>query len=447
MSSSSFRSSFGVELEFVIAVQFEPCSPPPGFDPRTTGPVHCDRRMTEEQVAARIKTVLTDTIRRALQNQPSGDRVVASADQIDGNSEHLREYTDWVVKRDATVVVADNDRRSALFWHDVEVTSPALWATSRSYAEVHRVVRALTSRWWAYAPASAGLHVHYGWGADWISFAPLRQLAAFLYAADPVLAQMHGAARRGSEWCPSNRWYNALAHGTSFAITNRLDRHKACADVEAPPVDPDDFAARHTVATRLTSGGAAGRAGIVFRRGELPGYEFDREAFEDSDPLPLRFGPREEMAANPDGSELPLQIGAGVLEILRSTNAPSVAVMMQGILLSAYNFEAYSLNYREDDEITKRTVEFRQAQGTLDADEVVAHATIAVVVAEFACRTDVAGLLKITLDLAEAEENPEWYDVFDLLGELGLEHEARVIQRRHARERGIKLTDEQAGRS
>ncbi|KAI1769821.1 putative amidoligase enzyme-domain-containing protein [Hypoxylon cercidicola] len=445
VTSDTGRSSFGVELEFLIAVRFEKGPPPPGFERAPGRPIDCERGRSGEEVEKVIEKLLSATINEALEGH-RGDRVVASAAELDVEVDnfHLWEYMEWGVKRDVSVVVDDNEWENALYWHDVEITSPALYATENSFAEVRRVINALKAKWWVFAPESAGLHVHYSRGNDYIPFEHLRRIASFLYAGDPILVQMHPERRRNqTEYCPSNRLYSGLAHGMTAQIA-KGGYTEGIVDVEGEPFYPGDFAGQQPEdrETRIR----APAFPTVFKRGSLPGYEFDQNEFNlNIHPLLIRT-PTKEHAPNPDRSK-PLSIPIGVLEILACDNAPSISLLQNNFIWerSAYNFEAYKGSTYYNNDGSKRTIEFRQAAGTLDADEVIAYCKIAVGLADFASRTDPNELFKMALDFSDAEENPKWYDVFDLLFDVGLAEEALVIQRGRAREHGIEIIDEVGG--
>ncbi|KAI1087059.1 hypothetical protein F5B19DRAFT_476860 [Rostrohypoxylon terebratum] len=121
----------------------------------------------------------------------------------------------------------------------------------------------------------------------------------------------------------------------------------------------------------------------------------------------------------------------------------------------AYNFNAYQHRFyrrvlmienRPDPERQpKRTIEFRQAAGTVDPEEIVAHAKIVVRLCEYASVTTTEELWKTIGDLAVGEAHNDWYDVFDFLVDLNLEAEARVIERHMAKERGIEILDQERG--
>ncbi|KAI4859177.1 hypothetical protein F4820DRAFT_467273 [Hypoxylon rubiginosum] len=499
MASEEIRSSFGVELEFVIAVQYEPGPPPPQFassDSRA-GPIEFRRGDGAVALENLIRHRLQNTIATALEGH-RGDHVINSRDELDNDeivNSHIEDYMEWEVKRDESVRMA-SDRRDQLFWHDVEITSPALWATEKSFDEVRAVVNALTSSWWIISPPSSGLHVHYGRGWDHIPFEHLRKIGAFLYAADPILAQMHPENRRNNDYCPSNRLYSNLAHGATPDLARQ--RYEGLQgnpiDDEAEPVDTDDIVREQAERlerkreekereerereerekekrerkekekegkgeeeeeeeeevevkypdlreTRIR----APDFPAVFKRGVLPGYNFSLQDFENCVDFLLLDQPDENLAPGTD-REMPLDIPTGMLQILASQSAPIVSGLHENTRWgrSAYNFQAYGVMYRMPAQ-DKRTIEFRQPAGTLDVDEVLAHIKISVGVADFASRLSYGELYKWAVDTDQAEEHPEWYDVFDILYDMGLVEEARVIQRRHARDRGIEIIDEVAG--
>ena len=89
---------------------------------------------------------------------------------------------------------------------------------------------------------------------------------------------------------------------------------------------------------------------------------------------------------------------------------------------------AYSFNQLEYEDVSKKTIEFRQAAGTIDPAEVVSRARIAVRLCEFAANITPQQLHKMINDFIVAEKDPKWFDVYDLFIELDLRPEARVVQ-------------------
>ncbi|KAI1087058.1 hypothetical protein F5B19DRAFT_476859 [Rostrohypoxylon terebratum] len=236
----NMNSSFGVEIEFVVATLDgrEPRAKPHMFRNSPGNPIvyemseaHLPNRSPEQTAQRAIRVC----IEKALVGH-RGDRVITSQNEIlaDVNSLHLSKYgLSWGVGRDVSVAMDPTlVREDKSFKHytfiNVEITSPALLATEKPYNEVRRAVTALHHKFWILAPPTAGLHVHYGRGKDWIPLPHLRKIAALLFAADPVLAQMHPSHRREESkgWCLSNRLSSSNRRGTRrntriFALKSR----------------------------------------------------------------------------------------------------------------------------------------------------------------------------------------------------------------------------------
>ncbi|KAI0849452.1 hypothetical protein F5Y00DRAFT_269435 [Daldinia vernicosa] len=407
----------------------------------------------DKATATIVRRQVEEVIRMALRGH-EGDRVITSSRELtDENGSHLIRYTDWRVGRDLSVQPTNLDPDMALYdWQDLEITSPALFATEKSFAEVHHVLTAICNNFWVFAPETAGLHIHYGRGKDWIPIHHLRRIAAFLFAADPILTQMHPPHRRGREWrdyCLSNRHYSTLAYGISSA---QVGRHLEVGDLDEGHYKEDLVTSRPGSATKPKPEKKKGPKFIpIFKPGTLEGYKFDKDFFNSG-----RYAWAEE------GEFLPgrqvgksLDIITAVRELLSAPSAPVISTLMQHwrITRCAYNFLAYDVERYGAVQLygarlraqPKRTIEFRQATGTVNADEVVAHARIAVRLCEFACETDINALWIMILDFVQAEKHPAWYDVFNLLFELGLVDEARVIQRQIAKQRGIEIINEDLG--
>ncbi|KAI2603739.1 putative amidoligase enzyme-domain-containing protein [Hypoxylon sp. NC1633] len=440
------RSSFGVELEMMIAIKRDTKELPKPymFHSSPGAPLLVP---AGESTRATIQRVLGKLIEDTAQNH-MGDRVATDGPDIDFdmNSWHLRDYTDWTVARDSSVSLPegflDLPNVNAYDWTDVEIKSPALFATDKSYDEVRHVIQALTNNFWVFAPESAGLHIHYGRGRDWIPFVDLRRIGTFFFAADPIVCQLHPQTRRiANSFCISNRLYSQIAHGLpAKEAGERVTRRNGEApeeeydpNIPAPQPEPRPVFERGETFTS------------IFRRGGLDGYILSRPEFQRGleGLSAARLLPQASFAG-------PIDIPTAAQELLRVTNAPTLATMLgvNYIGRTAYNFTAYGDNYRVfatalgiDSQFIqpKRTIEFRQPAGTLEADEVVAHTKIAVGLADYASKVDIADLWKMILDLTNAELHGDWYDVFDLLSEVNLIDEARIIERQMANQRGIEI--------
>ncbi|RYP19782.1 hypothetical protein DL767_009588 [Monosporascus sp. MG133] len=446
-------SSIGTELEFFVAVRRDDWSQPtvPKLFASSEGNPLVAPEAGSRGTALETYAIehVRHTIALALEKKLRvKTRVIASPQDLDDReARHLGPYMSWTVEREGTASMPEDilgqPGVSDYMWVDLEVKSPALWATDDAFVEILDVVQALQQTYWICTPPSTALQFHYGWGKDYIPFRNLRRIAALLYAVDPLLAQLHPQHRRNNTYSLSNRLYSVLAHGSTEPDANR--------DPEAPEtklVSPD---------RRCEGGDSQQEAKVqgstefktVFARGMLTGYDISAHTFYLTDPdTPLSLGP----VRAPRGYGCkPLGILTAVREILHCTTAPGLSKRMEtpgG--RPAYDFGAYadSRYMRETPrqrQQPKRTIEFRQAAGTMDPDEVVAHAKIVVHLCEWASTADLAEFWKLILDCEAGESTPSWFDVFDLLDRLDLNAEARILQRSIAPRYGIEILDEDAG--
>lgn len=425
-------SSFGVEIEFLAAVIMGDDQPPkPERLKASKGrPIYVENHNVEEML---------DQIRQVMQDAAEGhegDRVLDSLSAGDRNANHLLEYRNWAAKLDVSVdmpfAIEDEKHMDNYWWYGFEITSPPLWATEKSYQEVHRVIEAVSERFLIFAPSTAGLHVHYGRGKEWIPLKDLRRIAAFLYAADPVLARLHASDRRDNIHCLSNRLYSSMAHGIP---PDDVRKYLG----QPQPGEPIELNAEPDLGLGAPAGERFNIGKSIFQRGILDGYHFNRNLFKQCMHRWALGLPRLLPGAERDR---PLDVHLGAYTLLSCPDAPTIRFLNQtlGYPRMAYNFEHYKGIDSIDPDL-KRTIEFRQPTGTVNADEVVAHAKVCVRLADYASTAPLNELWKLILDLQESEENSEWFDVFDLLAELGLEKEAEVIERQKATELGIKLDD------
>ncbi|KAH8162355.1 hypothetical protein CIB48_g5891 [Xylaria polymorpha] len=449
------KASFGVELEFLVCVasadqelnvpnMFEnstgaPILLPPGVPNRGFNAVEIARQRAERTMANAVA-------------ERRGTRVIQSMEEAlsDPDSIHLQNFSEWSFESDPSVYLTadlrDEQYINEYYWVSVEIASPAFWDTPESWAEIREVVDAFKAEYWIITPHTAGMHYHYGHGKDYIPFTKIRRMAALLVAVDPLIVQLHPTHRRANEYCLSNRLYSRIAHGSPAAVNARAIGAEY---VEGEPEFPGSRPQPNPVARPFRR--RTPNLLVPFRRGQLDGYAFDElfvqfftgsgYAYDNID------------AANPRPLEIPL----AVREILRCTNCPTVAELMRyaDYLTDrpAYAFKAYTSDlYKRvltegDGQVSpifqhKRTVEFRQMASTINSDEVVAHGKIILRLCQAAAEMELEELYEVVLDCSVAEANGDWFDVFDLLAELGLESEAKVLQYAVARFRGETVPDE-----
>ncbi|KAI0802946.1 hypothetical protein GGR55DRAFT_691858 [Xylaria sp. FL0064] len=435
------KASIGVELEFLLAVAVsdQPINTPDRF--RHGGvplilPPGLDRY---DNPTEQVRERLGRTIKNAISGLHAlGDRVVQSEEEAgaDDESVHLRQYVDWTIKSDESVIIVDDIDTEQYMgeyeWFPTEVLSPALWVTEASWEEIRAVVQAIKDEFWIITPSTAGIHYHYGHGKDYLPFQKLRRIAALAMAVDPLMAQLHPEHRRDESFCLSNRLYSRVAHGRTAAATTEdlnVAYIEAEPEVPGPGRRPKPFPRRWHMRTSSLI--------VPFKRGEMTRYNFNRHIFRSSG-----------YAEDNTGKCRPCEIPLAVTEILQCQNAPTVAGLMRYSPdhkdRPAYNFRAYTYPFYKkiarvpNGEIDryyqhKRTVEFRQMASTMEAEEVVAHGKIIARLCEFAAEADLAEFWRVVFDCTVAENHGDWYDVFDLLAELGLTSEARVLQSAVAR--------------
>ncbi|CAJ2505141.1 Uu.00g125350.m01.CDS01 [Anthostomella pinea] len=453
------QSSVGIEAEFLVAVRVKGRDTgTPAIFAHSSGSAII---LTETQMnnirerGSFAEAHIKSTIQAKISERPKGDRVVVSDDETltDFHSSHLRNYTDWVVKTDPTVSLSAEPDQTIFYDPDhpceyfaIEITSPAFWATEASWAEIHAVFKTLSRTYWTLKPRTSALHFHYGGGKNWIPLGRLRRIAALAIAADPVLAQLHPAhmhVNLASAWCRSNRLYTFLAHGmTAAEAKERIGRvFRRATEPETPPTDAEIV--KHMQGpSRETLGFQP-----VFARGELKGFEFSSKIFKQTAPEP-----KNEAGANNSSTStlLPVSIATAAREILHaSSHAEVLGELMKirarevGQDRPAYNFNSYTKGRyiafpagqrdKRWSAVTERTVEFRLAAGTLNPDKIWAgHASLG----EF---------WALVRECALGKEQPELFDVFDLLARLGLGEQARVLQRSVAAWNGRSIVDEQTG--
>ncbi|KAI0097564.1 hypothetical protein GGR51DRAFT_578003 [Nemania sp. FL0031] len=468
--TDDFRPSIGVELEFLVcvAVGDQPLNVPKRFENSNGGPVLLPSVMGSifDAGPLAVQNKIRKTIEKAV-SQHRGSRVLEPGDsvrlpngQINQEVVHLQAYRDaWTIGNDASVYLGHDDQYlrneahiSEYSWQSVEIASPALWATDESWKEIQAVVEALKDEYWILTPNTAGMHYHYGNGKAYIPFNKLRRIAALLLAVDPIIVQLHPELRRENNYARSNRLYSRVAHGRRAAVSSRDIRAEYVEeDTETPIARPRPIPVSRPVRKKT--------AGFIapFKRGELTGYKFSPQRFFDTGydedrAYARRFRDGNYSTLRPQ--EIPLE----VREILHSINAPTVADLMRygpftdrpAYSFHAYTQERYKRPVRQGNRVAnthqnKRTIEFRQMASTMEADEVVAHGKVIVRLCQYAVEADLDQLWKLVLDCTVAEDRGDWFDVFDLLAELGLHSEARALQHPVARFRGEKIPDEPDG--
>ncbi|KAI1400830.1 hypothetical protein F4819DRAFT_509090 [Hypoxylon fuscum] len=419
--------SFGVELELYIAVCVSGNSMPrpERFELHPGRPLQIDqldRYEVTDTLASRIMTRVRKIAPRAIVHQRPGNnrRAIDPLSQMS-----LMNYQEWSVTLDPSLrEIADlveESEEERYGWLGVEVVSPALWATKAGFDEVRQVCDFIQNTFWITTPPTAGLHIHVGFGGHWPPLMSLRQVAAFLYAADPILAHSHPGHRWNNRYCPSIRLYSRVSRGMQ-------NRH-------APQRPSQINEQEHYVPSFNNSVSPP-----TMSLGSYLASLMRKPTSNEEKPTRSNFPPRPTGSAhklNPqmlqDTSENPLVVLQGadlhpvpmleaVDEILQCENIDTLSDLM-GINRVRGTFNFNNLSYD-----VKRTIEFRQGASTIDSIEVISRARIAIRLCEFAAGANPSELMKIIIDFSAAEFDSSWYDFYDLFMELGLHPEAKVVQ-------------------
>ncbi|KAI1087531.1 hypothetical protein F5B19DRAFT_499864 [Rostrohypoxylon terebratum] len=438
--------SFGVELEFYIWWRLRDeestARRPKYFELHPGGPLIVDNNSTVElcnQLQRRIRELSGISTKATVL---SGYSKKERPTRFDEQWGHLSEYGQWSVKDEISLFSVPHSLEVAGEgvpggWAPVEVVSPALWSTAEGFDQVRRVCHYLQNTYFIWPHEECGLHIHVGQGNNWLPLQSLRKVAAFLYVADPILAQCHPQHRTDNTWCPSLRLYSSVSVGLKRShlvdTPSQLDD-----DEDVPIISGIETKKRGFLNSILSLFQKAKDKNVGVRddfppRPSIPSYVPRKTTLASAFHWVLQ---EFEIIVDPE-QYTPVPMIEAVNELLQVQNRRTISSLLKTPYRSAYSFSNLSgINPYE-----KRTIEFRQPAATIEPVEVVSHARIAVRLCEFAANCTQQDIEKLTLDLSMAEHDPGWFDVYDLFGCLGLRPEARVIQASLARKMTQSVRD------
>lgn len=418
------KSSFGVELEFLVAVRLETedYSPQEGYEIGRPGqPVIIPQsQCTYYGVDLFCYQYMQSTIEQHLGVVNPATRVLPPGQPATADDESLEGHSRWTVKPEYSLRLPDNhgiqDKYGGYHWVCVEVTSPALWATPESFEEVKKVCEMLRTRFLTLITDSCGLHIHWGLGSSWIPVDRLKKAAALLFACDPLLAQLHPDSRKDNYHCLSNRFFSEVAQST-------LSAEKVNKFVGGKALEPITFdQCEHKQAGRIGSRQTFPRH---IAAASLKGYPFKH------DQVPVS------MERSDESLRVPQSIPNAARELLKCSLPEAVGMLMHSsssisTRKLAYNFRNYIPTFYGESDV-KRTIEFRQCAGTLDGEEVIAFAKLYIGLCEVAGKSTTNDLWHLILKCFGAEvAATDWPDatddVFDVLIEAGLSQQAEALQ-------------------
>ncbi|KAK3336133.1 hypothetical protein B0T19DRAFT_395922 [Cercophora scortea] len=329
---------------------------------------------------------------------------------------HLFPHDGWGVVEDQTV--EDDElappRGYACLDQGVEITTPALWDTPEALAHVGAVLRELRKHLRMRINVTSGLHCHVGAGSEKVirfnkeegaecsyrprSFSPavLRNAAALLWAADGFLCHAHPPERGLSK------------HTATIRSWSKLSRHRRPLHIS--------HTARETSNPPPTSRSGPPPSNRRHRSRIFPAL---RPASHGDSSAKARFQTlADNRALNPAPADAIAHAGSsamlGAQQIMACTTTRDVARLLseEGVLWAHrlnYNFAAYTRDDHGDDADTKnatttRTVEFREAAGSVCPVWVPAWAEICLGIFRFAARETEERVWEVVGRLAFAEE-------------------------------------------
>lgn len=469
-STAPQRVTFGVELEILVPYLWCDQEDPAGDTDQRRVIRLSEDDLDPDQQAWSAQDMVREVLRTFLETH---DVPVYEIGELQDGPP-----TKWSVGSDSTVretkftmykFIGAAPRTSEMYrFAGLEIRSPALIAEAGSFEELKRVVSLLRQTFRLRLNETTGFHVHVGIGAQKLPPRAVRRLAQFLWCADGMLSQLHPPERMMNQFCPSIRHSSQLAQGKfdqwrqgEEQIAD-LGRFIGRPTASTPAVDHEDPA---MVSDRLTAlqenphsfPTLDARSGSPRQTGRLPPvrtspYEDDearrrhrigrgwelatltRRDFLGRDILhPLEFG----MPFSPSQETC-----TSVMSGLRVLCGPEMYAdttraihQLLGHTGQRFNYNSLAYDFMDSGALEiRRTIEFREAVGSVDPSWVAAWAKICSRIVEFCLEAEEDVFVELLMSVVEAELSFEAtgdsrYDVVDLVNDLGLHNEAELVEK------------------
>lgn len=352
----------------------------------------------------------------------------------------LAPYRGWKVKPDNTLRAPKE--YPEFYWCPVEVTSPVATPSEEAFGAISKAVDLLTSEYRMRLNPSCGFHVHVGQGGDLLPLRGLRRVAGILWAADPLLASLHPPERRFNYWSQSIRERSVLAHGgkaDSFTSEKGNKVYRSLANVEEELFHAVTARADEELTGQLSNlslgeapKGSLDTSYVCSRKREGPRISLPKYTMEDEARLK-----RVAMYGVSSNGEVILErkvrsdpgVFYGVKELLSCQGWPVVPFLLQATRRPNYSFLAYTMERLQNEYSRLRTVEFREAAGTMSGKWAATWARICVGIYDWAVHAPVDQYLAVLDNCDRAAKGGE-YDVVDFLDQLGLSDESAIAEQR-----------------
>ncbi|CAJ2509284.1 Uu.00g143100.m01.CDS01 [Anthostomella pinea] len=358
--------------------------------------------------------------------QKVADVIKSTGAKVQAECTHTDQYNGWGVTKDCSLRLPLHIEQEYLPYEyaGIEIQSPALTANEESFKQVKRVVEAIRTSFRAATPPVCGLHVHVGVNRTTVSLRDLQRIACMTWAAEGLIDALHPGCRLGNRQCLGSRHYSNLAR--------RMDAEQATlghtrGQMRGPAHDEPCVERINSYKAKPT----------ILQYNKPTGITAD----VDSTPSRSLAADCEVRLTNPNKEILPGSRGImdGCRQILRTTEPEAVAELMAlPLSRGAYNFKNCSYESTEPAH-GKRTVEFRQAAGSLDEDWVVLWARICLALCGSAVQATDEEFFQLLYDCVLSDFSEERYNVFDFLYDIGMEDDVerihtRIRDQRHERE-------------
>ncbi|KAI1456618.1 hypothetical protein F4805DRAFT_458618 [Annulohypoxylon moriforme] len=488
------RTTFGVELEFLVPWLLEEEDDPLG-EVDGLAPLF---RVKITDFATGPGRVVRQTLAKLFQDHGLNTISVRTYQyKTDYAKRALHDFSKWTFKGDGSL--REHDRSTAWFkkyqWVDVEIGSPVEPTTPIAYEILNYARQLLTSTYRCRVNDSCGLHVHVGKGFEPFDLVNMRRISALVWSSEHLFVNLNHPSRQSNFQTPT------LRTRTVMAVEKYRDRHaekrseyelEACLDYLAREVRHGErlisFRAENSneeiwkafVKTRedghyepfqwKSPGGQSSEAFVpidsneksideeIMDRAEKMAAELDfRYPTEIDQPCRIRTMPRMEnvkqevkwdrrfLESDEEVGEDP-GVFEGVRQLFDCPSSCDIASLMYPRARGYVNFNLYDGDNidRLDRHGTKRTIEFRGAEGTLDS-WVVTWAKICVGIVRFALYSPSDEFLRVLMKCDSSNKEVEKFDCIDFLDEIGLPAEAALAEK-HLKENevefGIQYVDE-----
>ncbi|KAK1967769.1 hypothetical protein LY78DRAFT_655972 [Colletotrichum sublineola] len=257
------RVSFGVELEFFVAFILEG-EPDPDEDikgqlqPLITVPVNWEQTTEQSRrsgVPGRIHEPKTPYVYSCIERALADAGLPAMSDREEygepGSAQAIHGKQVMSSFRLVDDVSLHADHVDGYHWQRVELNSPAMYDMQLSYNMLRVAVSTITTNFRCRVNPSCGFHVHVGAGpTQRIDARTLRQFAALLWAADPVISRLHPPWRSATLYSQSARVNEITDLGkgqnsasvkcpSGFKMTKFLGRDRRLGESTDVDVNPD----------------------------------------------------------------------------------------------------------------------------------------------------------------------------------------------------------------